>query len=126
MVHRVLCGPFNQSLHWDAESGQLTCIQNVVAGRGWRLDVLDLARAVADGRVDGPDVRAHRLTFPSHDELEGYWPLAARRGLFAVARRKDNLFAGTFRETQPRPSGPDPGPSGVKAVPADGRPARGG
>jgi hypothetical protein len=109
---------------WDAESGHLTCIQNVVAGRGWRLDVLDLARAVADGRADGPGVRVRRLTFPPHDELEGYWRLADRRGLFAVARRRDNLFAGTFRETQPRPSPPDQGPSGVKAVPAGGRPAR--
>jgi hypothetical protein len=124
VVHRVLCGPFNQSLHWDAKSGQLICIQNVVAGRGWRLEVLDLARAVADGSVDGAGVRVRRLTFPSHDELEGYWPQADRRGLFAVARRTDSLFAGTFRETQPRPSEPDLAPSGVKAVPAGGRPAR--
>jgi hypothetical protein len=124
VAFRVLCGPFSQSLHWDAESGHLTCIQNVVAGRGWRPDELDLARAVADGRADGPGVRVRKLTFPPHDELEGYWPLAGRRGLFAVARRSDNLFAGTFRETQPRPSPPDQGPSGVKAVPAGGRPGR--
>jgi hypothetical protein len=124
VVHRVLCGPFNQNLHWDAGSGHLTCVQNVVAGRGWRLDVLDLTRAVADGRVEGPRVRVHRLTFPPHDELEGYWPLAGRRGLFAVARRRDNLFAGAFRETEPRPSPPDERRSGVEAVPAGGRPGR--
>src|SRR5262249_26874851 len=47
VAHRFLCGPFNQNLHWDAERGQLTCIQNVIAGRGWRLDVLDLEKAVA-------------------------------------------------------------------------------
>ena len=87
VTHRVLCGPFNQNLHWDAESGHLTCVQNVVAGRGWRLDVLDLTQAVADGRVEGPKVRVRRLSFPSHDELEGYWPLAGQRALFAVARR---------------------------------------
>ena len=57
VTHRVLCGPFNQSLHWDEESGHLTCIQNVIAGRGWRLDELDLARAVADGRAEGTKVR---------------------------------------------------------------------
>jgi hypothetical protein len=46
VAHRVLCGTFNQNLHWDSRRGQLTCIQNVISGRGWRLDVLDLARAV--------------------------------------------------------------------------------
>jgi hypothetical protein len=106
VVHRILCGPFNQSLHWDAASGQLYCIQNVIAGRGWRLDVLDVARAVADGRADGPGVRVRRLTFPPHDELEGYWPLESHRGIFAVARRQDNLFSATFREVAGRPLPP--------------------
>src|SRR5262249_7456390 len=122
--HRVLCGPFNQNLHWDADSGRLTCVQNVVVGRGWRLDELDLARAVADGRADGSGVRVRRLTFPSHDELEGYWPLGGRRGLFAVARRRDNLVAATFRETEPRPSPPGEGGPGAEAVPAGARPGR--
>jgi hypothetical protein len=120
VANRVLCGPFNQNLHWDAGSGQLTCVQNVVAGRGWRLDVLDLTKAVADGRIEGPGVRVRRLTFPSHDELEGYWQLAERRGLFAVARRRDNLFAASFRETEPRPSPPDTTRPDVNAVPASG------
>ena len=119
---RVLCGPFNQNLHWDVASGELTCVQNVVAGRGWRLDILNLSRAVADGRSDGPGVRLRRLTFPPHDELEGYWPLAAGRAMFAVARRKDNLFTGTFRETEPRPSPPEARPSGLESLPASGRP----
>lgn len=124
VVHRVLGGPFNQNLHWDAGSGRLTCVQNVVAGRGWRLDELDLARAVGDGRVEGPGVRVRRLTFPSHDELEGYWPLDGRRGLFAVARRRDNLFSGDFRETEPRTSPPDEKRPGVEPVPSGGRPKR--
>jgi len=38
VTHRVLCGPFNQNLHWDAQAGHLTCVQNVIAGRGWRID----------------------------------------------------------------------------------------
>jgi hypothetical protein len=32
-VSRVLCGPFNQNLHWDAQTGRLTCVQNVIDGR---------------------------------------------------------------------------------------------
>ena len=120
VVYRVPCGPFNQNLHWDAASGQLTCVQNVIAGRGWRLDVLDLTRAIAEGRVDAPGVRLRRLTFPSHEELEGYWPLAGRRALFAVARRRDNVFAGAFRETEPRPSPPNTTQPDINAVPAGG------
>ena len=120
-----LCGPFNQSLHWDSDSGHLICIQNVVAGRGWRLDVLDLASAVADGRADAPGVRVSRLTFPAHDELEGYWPLASRRGLFAVARRSENLFRANFREAQPRPSPPAQEPPAVRSVPTSAGSDRG-
>jgi hypothetical protein len=122
VAHRMLCGSFNQNLHWEAGSGQLTCVQNIIAGRGWRLDVLDLTRAIAEGRVDGPGVRLRRLTFPSHDELEGYWPLAGRRALFAVARSRDNLFEGAYRETAPRPSPPDRRPSGAATLPVSGRP----
>src|SRR5262249_11984347 len=33
---RILCGSFNQNLHWDPQRGQITCIQNVIAGRGWQ------------------------------------------------------------------------------------------
>jgi hypothetical protein len=123
VVHRVLSGPFNQNLHWDARSGHLTCIQNVIPGRGWRLDELDLAGAIADGRVDGPKVRVRRLTFEPHDELEGYWPLTLERGLFAVARRRDNLFIGGFRKTEPRQSEPPQQPARVSAAPAAPEPA---
>ncbi len=123
VAHRFLCGPFNQNLHWDAATGQLTCVQNVVAGRGWRLDVLDLTHALADGRVEGPGVRVRRLTFPSHDELEGFWPLTGRRGLFAAARRRDNVIEASFRETEARPSPPDREPSRSESAPAANRPA---
>ena len=51
MCTGLLCGPLNQNLHWNESLGQLTCIQNVTAGSGWRLDRLDLARGVADGLV---------------------------------------------------------------------------
>jgi hypothetical protein len=104
IVHRVLCGPYNQNLYWDGPKGQLTCIQNVIEGRGWRLEVLDLSRAVADGRASGSDVLVRRLTFPPHDELEGFWALDGDRGLFAIARRRDNVVLGKFLSTDPRPS----------------------
>ena len=97
LVHRVLCGPFNQNLYWDPASRRLTCVQNVIEGRGWRLDVLDLDRALADGRVTGPGVRVQTFTFDPHDELEGYWPLDARRSLIVTSGRSDNITLGVVR-----------------------------
>jgi hypothetical protein len=82
----------------------LTCVQNVIAGRGWRLDVLDLAKAVADGRAQGPGVRVRLLTFLPHDELEGYRPLQGKRGLFVTSSRKNNLVAGEVKAVPPRES----------------------
>jgi hypothetical protein len=78
-VPRVLYGPFRQNLHWDPESGRLTCVQNVIAGRGWRLKVIDLALAVSDVRANRPGVRVGRLTCPWHDEQDGDWPPAGGR-----------------------------------------------
>jgi len=106
VVHRVLCGPFNQNLHWDGKSGRLTCVQNVIEGRGWRLDVIDLARGIGDGRATGPGVRIGTLTFSPHDELEGFWPLDRERSLFVTSRREGNLVVGVIRPTTPRPSPP--------------------
>jgi hypothetical protein len=106
VIHRVLAGAWNQNLHWDAESGRLVCVENVIEGRGWRLDTLDLGRAVADGRADGPGVRVGRVTFEPHDELEGYCPLDRSRVLFITSSRSGNLVAGVVRPTDPRPSPP--------------------
>jgi hypothetical protein len=124
VVHRVLSGPFNQNLHWSTESGHLICVQNVIAGRGWRLDELDLARAIADGRADGPGVRVRRLTFAPHDELEGYWRLTEQQSLFAVARRRDNLIIGSYRQTGQIPSPPKQEKPITQAVPAGDQPGR--
>jgi hypothetical protein len=110
VAHRVLCGPFNQSLHWDPANGQLTCVQNVIAGRGWRLDILDLARAIADGRAWGPGVRVQTLTFLPHDELEGYRPLSNRRGLFVTSNLKNNLIIGEIVPMPARESRPEQRP----------------
>ncbi len=104
IVHRFRCGPFNQNMQWDGASGRLTCVQNVIEGRGWRLDVLDLEKAVAGGDASGPGVRVRTYTFMPHDELEGYWPLEKEWSLLAVARRSDNLVVGIIRATEPRTS----------------------
>jgi hypothetical protein len=106
VVHRVLAGAWNQNLHWDAATGRLTCAQNVIEGRGWRLDTLDLARAVADGRASGPAARVRSVTFAPHDELEGYWPLDDRRILLITSSRRDNIVVGVVRTTDPKPSPP--------------------
>lgn len=104
IVARVLCGPYNQNMYWNESTGELTLVQNVIEGRGWRLDVVNLAKALADGRVDGEGVRVKKWTFMPHDELEGYWPVDAERVLFAIARRADNVVLGKLETTKPTPS----------------------
>jgi hypothetical protein len=104
VAHRVLCLPFNQNLHWDAERGELTCVQNVIAGRGWQLEVFNLAKGVADGRSTGPGVRVRLLTFMPHDELEGYRPLDVHRGLFVTSSRNSNFTVGDIEVVSPRES----------------------
>jgi hypothetical protein len=100
IVHRVLAGAWNQNLFWDPESGQLTCIENVIEGRGWRLDTIDLSRAVRDGRVDGPEVRVRRVTFDPHDELEGACKIAGNQFLFVTSSRSNNLVKGRILLTE--------------------------
>ena len=104
VVHRVLCGPFNQNLHWDESLGHLICIQNVTAGSGWRLDRLDLARGVADGRAHGPGVRVRTLTFSPRNELEGFLPLAQDTVLFVIASREETLVLGRIRDATVGPA----------------------
>ena len=106
VVARVLCGPFNQNLAWDAETRELTCVQNVIEGRGWRLDVIDLDRALLDGRAAGPGVRRRSFTFTPHDELEGYCPLDRTRSLLVTSSRDNNLLLGVVRPAQPHASPP--------------------
>ena len=102
IVHRIKSGPFNQNMQWDAASGRLTCVQNVIEGRGWRLDVIDLGKAITAGDISAPGARVQSHTFTPHDELEGYWPLDPKRSLFAIARRRDNLLIGAIKTIEPR------------------------
>jgi hypothetical protein len=99
IAYRFLAPPYNQNLHWDNDAKQLTCVLNVIAGRGWRLETFDLVRAVADGRAWGPGVRVCTQTFANRDELEGYRPLADGFGLFVTSSRKHNLVVGKMKVT---------------------------
>lgn len=107
VVFRILCGPFNQNLHWDEKHRELTCEQNVIAGRGWQLDVINLDHAVADGRAGGPNVQVRLQTFLPHDELEGYSPLDDKRGIFITSSQTDNVTIGKIQSIVPRESPPD-------------------
>ncbi|MDX1963764.1 MAG: hypothetical protein SFX18_11460 [Pirellulales bacterium] len=99
VTHRILAGPFNQSLAWNAERGELTCIQNVMPGIGWQLEVINLDAAIKDGRTTGPGVLARRWTLPPHTELEGYFPLNETEGIFVIAQQMNNITRGTIVET---------------------------
>ena len=112
VVHRVLVGPFNQNLYWEGATSQLICIQNVIEGRGWRLDRLDLTKAIADGRGHAPGVRLSTSTFLPHNELEGFLPLGKERALFVTSSRRENLLLGTITPIEPRQSPPEPAGSG--------------
>lgn len=106
VVHRIASGPFNQNLHWDGATGRLTCVQNVIEGRGWRLETVDLEKAVALGRTDGDGARVRVVTFVPHDELEGFWPIDESRVLLISSSRRDNLIIGVIRPRELRSSPP--------------------
>ncbi len=112
VAFRVLIGPWNQNLHWDPNRRELTCIQNIIEGRGWRLDRLNLDKALADGRASAPGVRLGMATFFPHDELEGFLPMGEATGLFVTSSTESNLTLGTIRPTEPRPSPPTEVPPG--------------
>ena len=95
-VATIPCGPFNQNLAWDAALGQLTCIQNVVAGLGWRLDTFDLAKAAVAGFKFEP-ARVRTLIFKPHSEMEGWVRLPDGREIFVTSSPKNNIYIGKSR-----------------------------
>ncbi len=101
IAYRFLAPPFNQNLDWDNGAKQLTCVLNVIEGRGWRLETLDLERAIADGRAWGPNVCIRTRTFPNRDELEGYRRFSPDVGVFVTSSRKSNLFVGRIKGGRP-------------------------
>ena len=98
-VATIPCGPFNQNLFWDASAGELTCVQNVVAGLGWKLDVFNLEKAVADGNLE--KARVQTRIFKPHSELEGWLRQPDGREVFVTSSTKNNIFTG---ESKPAPS----------------------
>ncbi|QGJ72363.1 Hypothetical protein PBC10988_40820 [Planctomycetales bacterium 10988] len=94
IAHRVNAGPFNQNLHWEESTSELYCVQNVIAGIGWQIDVINLQKAIADGRVDGEGVRVRKWTFNPHQELEGFRVLANRRWLLMTVYGEGNITMG--------------------------------
>ena len=68
--------------------------------------MIDVAKAIAHGRADLDGARVRTLTFPPHDELEGYWPLDRERSLFVTLRRDGNLVVGRIQSITPRMSPP--------------------
>ncbi len=118
VVNRFIAGPFNQTLSFDAATGDLLCLQNVVAGLGWRIERLNLENAVRDGRAWGPGVLRERLVFFPHSELEGYCKLPDGRALLITSSSQNNITIGTIKqfpdllspagEMQINPSGQSP------------------
>ena len=89
------CGPFNQNLFWDAAKGELTCVQNVVAGLGWKLDVFNLAKAVAAGKLEPASVQT--LVYRPHSEMEGWLRQPDGREVFVTSSSRHNIYAGKSR-----------------------------
>ncbi len=99
LIRKFLCGPFNQNLHWDAEAGKIVCVQNVVSGRGWRLQTLSPSLAELMNQPASPEKpeqvadlsESPSLVFSPLTELEGYCRLPNGKSLFVTARRRDNV-----------------------------------
>jgi hypothetical protein len=94
-VATIPCDGFNQNLFWDATSGELTCVENVVAGLGWKLDVFDLQKAVAGRRP--AKARLQTLVFQPHSELEGWLRQPDGREVFVTSSPKNNIYVGRSR-----------------------------
>ena len=98
-VATIPCGPFNQNLFWDASRGELTCVQNVVAGLGWKFDVFNLAKAVAAGGKIEP-ARVRTLIYRPHSELEGWLRQPDGREVFVTSSPQHNIYFGKSRQVE--------------------------
>lgn len=101
LVHKITCGPFNQNLAWDAKKGHIICVQNVIAGRGWQLDVIHLKQAIQAGKVSARGVRVRKITLPPHTELEGWRDLGGGETIFVTAHPTNNVVVGKIIPTKP-------------------------
>jgi hypothetical protein len=94
LVKQFPIGSFNQNLSWDNEQKHIICIQNVIEGRGWQLEYLDLKQMLDGWDSTSAVVKHQRLTFPPHDELEGFCILPDGRQLFCTSSIKENVTIG--------------------------------
>jgi hypothetical protein len=97
-VATIPTGPFNQNLFWDASHGELTCVQNVVAGLGWKLDVFNLEKAVAAGKLEPARVRT--LVYRPHSELEGWLRQPDGREVYVTSSPQHNIYVGKSRHVE--------------------------
>ena len=95
----IPCRPFNQNLFWDGEHGELTCVQNVVAGLGWKFDVFNLAKAVAAGKLESARVRT--IVYRPHSELEGWLRQPDGREVFVTSSSLHNIYVGKSSRRRP-------------------------
>jgi hypothetical protein len=98
IVATIPCGSFNQNLFWDGTKGELTCVQNVVAGLGWKLDVFNLQNAVAAGKLEPARVRT--LVYRPHSELEGWLRQPDSREVFVTSNPQHNIYVGKSRSVE--------------------------
>ena len=68
-------------------------------GLGWKLDVFNLQRAVAAGKLEKARVRT--LIFQPHSELEGWLRQPDGREVFVTSSPKDNIHVGKSRPVPP-------------------------
>lgn len=85
---------YTQSLVWEDETGWLYIVQNPHRGRGWRVLVVDLEKALVAGRGDAPPALIERIEWPLTSELEGWALLPGQRALFLTSDRENNARIG--------------------------------
>ncbi len=94
-VATIPCGPFNQNLFWDGARGELTCVQNVVAGLGWQLDVFNLEKAVIARKLE--DARIRKIVYRPHSEMEGWLRRPDGREVYVTSSSTNNIYTGKTR-----------------------------
>lgn len=88
IFRRAKCGPYNQNLCWDNKEKRLICIQNVTAGHGWCLDVLNLNTLFKE---NVKKARIKRVIISRDSELEGFQFYKNNSGIFVTSDSKNNL-----------------------------------
>ncbi len=102
LVAKMPFAPFTQNLAWSPQKGILTGVQNVIAGVGWKLEAIDLAKAVRTRSLKAKGVRVGTQIFPPHDELEGYFVHPDGREIFITSSPADNVVIGKSVPIDPR------------------------